>query len=213
MKSNLNTANSPLKVLITMGEPAGVGPELLVRIAQNSFSEKIIVLADCQLLKDTAKKLNLPLLLTEIDWSEPAQGHQPGHLYIENHSVIEPVITGELNVSNAATTLSILARASELALAKCVDAIVTAPVHKANLNQIDHSFLGHTEFFAKKAKRNKVIMMLATNDLRITLATTHLPLSKVPTAITKKSLRQVLDVIFDAFEHLDIGNIKIAVCG
>ena len=58
-----------------MGEPAGVGPELLVRIAQNNFSEQLIVLADGKLLKETAKKLNLPLLLTEMDWSEPAKSH------------------------------------------------------------------------------------------------------------------------------------------
>jgi len=213
MKNNFNLPVSPLKILVTMGEPAGVGPELLVRIAQNIFTEQIIVLADCELLKKTARNLKLPLALTEIDWSEPAQKHQPGHLYIENHSVIEPVICGELNKPNANTTLSILARASDLALRKHVDAIVTAPVHKANLNQIDQSFLGHTEFFAERANINKVIMMLATNELRITLATTHLPLSKVPEAITKQNLRLVFDVIFDAFEQLGMNDVKLAVCG
>jgi 4-hydroxythreonine-4-phosphate dehydrogenase len=213
MKNNLIKIKPPLKVLITMGEPAGIGPELLVRIAQNEFSEQIIVLADSNLLIHTAEQLKLPLALTEIDWDKPAKKHQAGHLYIENHLIAEPVIVGELNTLHAETTLSTLSRASELALDNSVDAIVTAPVHKANLNQVDQTFLGHTEFFADKANINKVIMMLATNDLRVTLATTHLPLLKVPAAITKNNLRQVFEVIFGAFEKLGIANIKLGVCG
>jgi len=94
-----------------------------------------------------------------------------------------------------------------------VDAIVTAPVHKANLNRIDASFFGHTEFFASKARIDKVIMMLATDELRISLATTHLPLSKVPAEITRENLERVLDIIFSSFSRLQMKNIKLAVCG
>lgn len=201
------------RVLVTMGEAAGIGPELLVKIAQQGFAAQIIVLADPNCLQSIANKLSLPLELTEIDWSAARQIHRIGHLYIETHHLNEPVETGQLSKVNAKTTLSILSRASELALNKQVDAIVTAPVHKANLNSADSTFLGHTEYFAKKAGKDKVVMMLASGDLRITLATTHLPLSQVPLAITKENLDKVLNVMLSAFDELNIKDLKIAVCG
>mgnify|MGYP005813306369 CR=1 FL=1 len=196
-----------------MGEPAGIGPELLVRIAQLSFFAQVIVIADPKLLFDTAQQLNLPLQLTKIDWSQPAQEHQSGKLYIEECHLIEQAIAGQLSKANAPTILATLTRASELALDKQVDAIVTAPVHKANLNQFAPSFLGHTEFFAELANIDKVVMMLATNELRVSLATTHLPLASVSEAVTEENLSRVLEVILDSFKRLALNDLKVAVCG
>ena len=201
------------RILVTMGEAAGIGPELIVRLAQLKFVAQIVVLADPDLLLNIASLLKVQLKLSKIDWSSDNQEHQVNHLYIEEHFVKEPVIAGILNKTNAQTTLSILNRASELALDGRVDAIVTGPVHKANLNQIDPKFLGHTEFFAEKAGKTKVVMMLASGDLRVTLATTHLPLAKVSAAITEDNLKQTINIIIDSFENFAINNIKIAVCG
>lgn len=201
------------RILVTMGEPAGIGPELIVRLAQLEFNAQIIVLADPHLLLDIAKKLNLELTLSKIDWHSSEQIHQVGHLFIEAHFLEEAVEPGILNKPNALTTLSILARASELGLNHKVDAVVTGPVHKANLNQVEPTFLGHTEFFAEKAGKNKVVMMLASGDLRVTLATTHIALSKVSAAITEDNLIQTINVIIDSFDKFNIKNIKIAVCG
>ncbi|MDH5433603.1 MAG: 4-hydroxythreonine-4-phosphate dehydrogenase PdxA [Gammaproteobacteria bacterium] len=201
------------RVLLTMGEAAGIGPELLVKLAQGQFNAQLVVLADGQHLKHIADVLGVPLQLTAIEWDKPNWRHQSGHLFIEEHKLEQPVVKGELNVENANTTLSILQRASELALDKKVDCIVTAPVHKANLNRVCFEFTGHTEYFASLAKVKKVVMMLATDDLRITLATTHLPLKLVPGAITKESLTSVIDIIYSSFRFFGIESPKLAVCG
>ena len=201
------------RVALTMGEPAGIGPELIVRLAQLNFSVQLVVLADQKLLETTAKILDLPLELTAVDWDLPAQTHLAGHLYIEHFPCEQPVEVGKLNPQNAKATLAILNRASELALCRLVDAIVTAPVHKANLNRVDQTFLGHTEFFAKAANVDKVVMMLATEELRVTLATTHLPLSKVPQAITPKELKQVIGIILNSLEKMTDKDLTMAVCG
>lgn len=201
------------RVVITMGDPAGIGPELIVRIALLKFPAQLIVLGDGKLLLSIAQRLQISLVLSPIDWLQPVMTHTPGQLYIEEHPNEQAVIAGQLNTVNAKNTLSILKRASDLALCGTVNAIVTAPVHKENLNQVDASFLGHTEFFAEKANREKVVMMLASKGLRITLATTHLALADVPAAITRQGLTQVLNVIIDAFERLQLKQVKIAVCG
>lgn len=201
------------RLVVTMGEAAGIGPELIVKISQLEFSAQLVVLADAALLRMVAKRLGITLGLIPIDWDAEIQAHQPGHLFIEQHDLQRPVQAGVLDRENARTTLSILYRASELALQGKVDAIVTAPVHKANINQIDPEFLGHTEFLAKQASVEPVVMMLACENLRISLATTHLPLAKVTGAITQKSLTQLLEVMLSAFKRFGLGSIKIAVCG
>lgn len=201
------------RIVITMGEAAGVGAELLVKIAQLQFHAQLIVLADSQHLHQIAQKINLPLTLSTIDWEEDAIAHQTGHLYIEEHSLHEPVILGKLSKKNAQHTLTILNRASELSLNQQIHAIVTAPVHKANINQIESSFLGHTEFFANLAGVEKVVMMLASGNLRIALATTHIPLAQVSQSIKPQNLTQVLNVIINSFKQYNLTAPKIAVCG
>ncbi|MET1254555.1 4-hydroxythreonine-4-phosphate dehydrogenase PdxA [Aliikangiella maris] len=201
------------RILVTMGEPAGIGPELIVKIAQQQIAAQIIVVADEKLLISTARALNLDLTLQQINWQQPAQVHRPGHLAIIPIELPEKVEAGKLNKRNATATLQTLKIASDLALQSKVDAIVTAPVHKANLNTVDPSFLGHTEYFANLAGVNKVVMMLAGNELRVTLATTHLPLAKVPEAITQASLSETIQVILQAFDQFNLKQPKLAVCG
>lgn len=196
-----------------MGEPAGIGPELIVRIAQLNFNAQLIALADPQLLKKIAKILNLPLEIIIQDWNAAPKPHRSGTLFVEPVTLTEPVTTGELNINNAKNTLKMLSTAGQLALSKKVDAVITGPVNKANLNQVDKNFLGHTEFFAEQAKVDRVVMMLATEQLRICLATTHIPLSKVSQTIDKKLLESVLNTIINGFKKLNLKTPKIAVCG
>lgn len=196
-----------------MGEAAGIGPELLIRAAQQKFSAQLIVLADKTILSEVAQKLNIPVQFEPIDWLSPAIKHQPGKLYIEQVDLAEPAVTGQLNPKNSPAVLAMLIRAGELALSNKVQAIVTAPVHKAVLNLADPSFLGHTEFYAHQAKVEKVVMLLATNQLRIALATTHIPLDQVSQSISPSLLRQTIQVIHYSFEKLTGHSPKIAVCG
>lgn len=201
------------KILVTMGEPAGIGPELLVRIAQLQFTGQLVALANRELLQAVANQLGLPLTLKNIEWHRASQQHIPGELWIEDVPLVDTVDCGQLNQRNAKAVMSLLTRASDLAISKTVDAIVTAPVHKAVLNSVDDSFLGHTEFFAQQANVEKVVMMLATERLRVTLATTHISLANVPTAISKESLGLVLKVIHDSFKSYGLPLPQIAVCG
>lgn len=200
------------RIAITMGEAAGVGPELIVKIAQLNFPVQLVVLADADHLKKIAQTINLPLKLTPISWNSATKAHQAGHLWIENIPLHKDVCVGKLDAANAQTTLQILNRASELALNKMIDAVVTAPVHKANLNQVDNTFLGHTEFFAHKAKAQQVVMMLATKGLRVILATTHIPLARVAAAITQQHLIAVLQTALNDLQKY-YQPVKIAVCG
>ena len=206
------TQNLPL-VALTMGEAAGVGPELLVRLSQKPFEARLLVLADAELLSEMAKRLKISLKISLVDKVDLVKPHQAGHLYVENHRLQTCAVAGKLDPKNAVTTLSILARASELALSQQVDAIVTAPVHKANLNQLDSDFIGHTEYFAKRAGVDKVVMMLAAHGLRIALATTHLPLREVANSITHSNLKQVVDVILGWADKFKQVPLRLAVCG
>lgn len=209
----MSSFNKIPRIVLTMGEPAGIGPELLVKIAQLQFDAEIVVLANSNLLQKIATQLKLPLVLELIDWNLPPQTHQISILKIENIDLDEPAIMGKLNSSNACSVLNMLTRAGELALAERVDAVVTAPVHKAVLNQIDSSFMGHTEFFAEQAQVDKVVMMLATSQLRITLATTHIPLAEVSESISQNLIEQTVKIIDKAFTQFNLPRPKIAVCG
>ena len=201
------------RILLTMGEASGIGPELLVKIAQYGFNADIIVLANKSLLNQVARDLSLPLQLTAVDWNKSPQQHRKGCLQIENVSLPENVVAGKLQSKNSTAVLNMLSRAGELALAKTIDAIVTAPVHKAVLNQVNPNFLGHTEFFAEQAGVSKVVMMLATRQLRMTLATTHIPLARVSESITQQLIEQIVQIIHKSFVQLGLPQPKIAVCG
>lgn len=201
------------RVLITMGEAAGIGPELLVRVAQLEFNAQLIVLANQTVLSDVANKLELPIKLVPIDWNSPVVKHSKGQLFFEQVDLLEPVVTGKLDSQNSQAVVKMLSRAGSLALQKKVDAIVTAPVHKAILNKVDSSFMGHTEFFAEQASIEKVVMLLATKQLRIALATTHIPLDQVSSTINSNLLNQVIQVIHNSFTNFGLRAPKIAVCG
>ena len=201
------------RVLVTMGEPAGIGPELLVKSAASSFEAELVYLACPKLLKQLSRKIGVDRTIEFVDWKKAPQKHKPGVMLVEAIALPETVETGQLNIANATATLGMLNQASSIALSGLVDAIVTAPVHKANLNTADPKFLGHTEFFADACGVEQVVMMLASGSLRVTLATTHLPLADVSAAITSKSLTATLEIIIKALTGFGICDPRIAVCG
>jgi len=201
------------RILVTMGEASGIGPELLVKIAQREYDAEIVVLANGALLNQLAGEMSIPLQLLSIDWNRSPQTHQKNRLYFENVELASAPIVGTLQPENSPAILNMLSRAGELALAKTVDAIVTAPVHKAILNQVDPQFLGHTEYFAQQANVAKVVMMLATKQLRVALTTTHIPLSQVSQTVTKDLVSQVVTIIHQSFIGFGLLAPRIAVCG
>src|SRR5579862_5031126 len=137
------------RILITPGEPAGIGPDIVIMAAQMKWPAELIVVADPKLLEERAQLLGLPLQLIECDWHEEVSKHQPGQLKIYPVSLKVPVKPGELNADNAQYVIETLTIASYLCKNKTAQALVTGPVHKGIINQSGQHFTGHTEFLAK----------------------------------------------------------------
>lgn len=200
--------NTCHRIALTAGEPAGIGPDLCVQLVQQQQSCELVVIADPLLLEQRAEQLGLRIKLELSDLSKPAQLPTKGVLRYLPVELAEPVKAGELNHLNSAYVLKTLQEALDGCLAETFDAVVTAPVHKGVINDAGFMFSGHTEFFADGAGVDKVVMMLATANLRVALATTHLPLKMVSQAITQASLTRVIEIIHDG-----LSSPRIAVCG
>lgn len=202
------------RIALTPGEPSGIGPDLILALAQQKHEAQLVALADPELLRQRAKLLGIPINLLETDLSEPRQLAEAGELYVLPHKLKAPVTAGELNHLNSRYVLDTLQTALDGCLSKQFDAVVTAPVHKGIINESGEVFTGHTEFFADGAGVKKVVMMLATESLKVALATTHLPLREVADAITTEELQDVIVIIHKAMQqHFGLTLPKIAVCG
>ncbi|MFT7560607.1 MAG: 4-hydroxythreonine-4-phosphate dehydrogenase [Flavobacteriales bacterium] len=202
------------RLLLTPGEPAGIGPELAVRAAQSPRDYELVAIASPELLKQTAAQLGLPLTLRELDTAMAPVPTKAGELAFVPHSLGAAVFPGTLNQDNAGYVLDTLHSANALCLAGKADAIVTGPVQKSIINDAGIPFSGHTEFFAEHSGTERVVMMLATEGLRVALATTHLPLKDVAAAITTESLTQNLSILIrELHEKFAIAKPKILVCG
>ncbi|WP_068994293.1 4-hydroxythreonine-4-phosphate dehydrogenase PdxA [Kangiella sediminilitoris] len=203
------------RILITAGEPAGIGPEIMVKMAQHSCADQLIICASPSLLTAAAKKLQLPLELSEFTPDTRLESHRTGHLWIIPCELdATEVNPGQLNVAHAAYVLDTLKIAHEHAISGQVDAILTGPVHKGIINESGLSFSGHTEFFAEQSQSEKVVMMLATEGLRVALATTHLSLREVPDAITPELLTQIITILVEELKSkFSIQHPRVLVCG
>ena len=202
------------RIVLTSGEPAGIGPDLCLALTTKEQNCEVITIADPKLLKERAKQLGIEVELEQADLSQPATKVKKGVIRYLPIELADEVIPGQLNSKNASYVINTLQFALEGCLDGRFDAVVTAPVHKGVINEADIPFTGHTEFFAEGASISKVVMMLATNDLRVALATTHLPLIKVSEAISNDSLTEVLRITLKSMrQQFGIGSPKIAVCG
>ena len=196
-------SNDLPRLAITLGEPAGIGPDIVLTLAQQPIPAKLMVFADPNVLLQRALQLGLTIQL-HTDYSDKStqlNPHQPGHLYVQPIAVSQPVSHGKLNPANAHYVLETLRQACQRCLDNHFDALVTAPIHKGVINQAGIPFSGHTEFLAEQTGANTVVMMLAIPGLRIALATTHLPLSQVSTAITSFRLESIIRTL-----HIELKN-------
>ncbi len=206
-------ANNP-RLVITPGEPAGIGPDLMAVLAQQAWPVELVVCADPAVLAARAKELGLPLRLNPYQRSLPAGPQPAGTLTVLAVDAPAPVLAGKLEVANSAYVVETLARACDGCLSGEFAALLTGPVHKGIINDGGLAFTGHTEFFADRSHCDRVVMMLATESLRVALATTHLPLSAVPAAITRQSLREVITILHhDLRRRFGIAHPRIYVCG
>lgn len=206
--------SSAQRVVITPGEPAGIGPDLVVQLAQHAWPIELVVCADGALLKERAAMLGLPLSLLPYSPDVLAAPLPAGTLTLLPVSLRAPAIPGQLTVENGPYVVETLARACDGCLQHEFAALITGPVHKGVINDAGIPFTGHTEFFEERSQAKKVVMMLATEVLRVALATTHLPLRAIADAITPALLHDVIAILHhDLRTKFGLRNPHILVCG
>jgi 4-hydroxythreonine-4-phosphate dehydrogenase len=204
----------PPLLAVTPGEPAGIGPDLCIQLAQRpSAAYRLAVIADPDLLQSRARELQLPLLLRSWHPDDNA-ADRAGELRIVPVPMAAPCSPGQLDPRNAHYVIETLRRAITGCRSGEFAALVTGPVQKSSINDAGIAFSGHTEFLAEACGVPRVVMMLATPQLRVALATTHLPLSAVPAAITAPLLREVLQILHqDLQQKFGIAHPRILVAG
>ena len=196
-------------LVLTTGEPAGVGPELTVQLLQRPLPSPLVIAGDPDLLLERAALLSLPLARKGNALVAPG-----GEVVLLPVALGAPSIPGSLDVANAAYVIEMLAAATDGCLKGTFSGMVTAPVQKSTLIEAGNDFVGHTEFLAQRAGVATPVMMLATDALRVALVTIHLPLSEVPRAVTQDSLEAVLRVVdFELRARFGISSPVIGVCG
>lgn len=200
------------RIAVTPGEPAGVGPDLVLQMAEHIWDAQIVVFADMNMLAERAKLIGTDIKLIAFDGQ--VEKAPKGSLYVEHVPCDAPVVPGELSPENGRYVVETLRQACEANMNDDFDAVVTGPVHKGIINKAGISFSGHTEYFAAQSNTSDVVMMLSTEGLRVTLATTHIPLAYVSKAITAERLDKVIHIInTDLKLKFGIKEPKIFVCG
>ena len=202
------------RLAVTAGEPSGIGPDLLIQLAQQKQVAELVIIADPDVMLKRAGTLNIPLNLREYQADQAPVINAENEITILPINCPEKVVAGKLNIANAHYVLATLERAAQGCLSNEFAAIVTAPLHKSIINDAGIPFTGHTEFFAEKTQAKLPVMMLVADTLRVALATTHLPVSKVSEAITEQSLTDVLEIMdHDLRTKFGIETPHILVCG
>ncbi len=198
-------------IAITSGEPAGIGPELMAMIDPADFDARLAIVGDETLLRERARAIGRDLELHPYSADEA-----PGRAVLEilHIPLSRPSTPGRLDVANAPYVLQTLERACDGCLSGEFAAMVTAPIQKDIVNASGLAFSGHTEFLAERCGGQQPLMMLATEDLRVALVTTHLPLREVADAITGERLESILRILDRGLrERFGIERPHIKVCG
>lgn len=213
-------------ILVTSGEPSGVGPDICLDLAYNEFANnyEVVVLGDIELLQTRAKLLKKNVNFIEMDKYNLIdlkndkffynKKNNSENLLVYNISCKNKDCIGVLEVANSSYVIEILNTAIDFCKERLSNIIVTAPISKEVINRFGINFLGHTEYFAKEFNSSKVVMMLANQFMNVALLTTHVPIKDVSNAVTKDNLNQTLEVILNVFQNqYKILTPKIAVCG
>jgi 4-hydroxythreonine-4-phosphate dehydrogenase len=207
----INMNKSANHIILTVGEPAGIGPDIVIDIADQELDCAITAMVDPELMDERAQLLGSELRCTK---AQDGTLHF-GQLIIEcRHKPDAPVSPGVLDPRNAQYVHDCISTATEACLSGRYMAMVTAPVHKGIINEAGITFSGHTELIAKLCGVDKPVMMLANRDLRVALVTTHLPLREVPESINSDNIAQVVRIVHhDLRKKFGIHDPRILVCG
>ena len=202
-------SNSVPVIAVTSGEPAGIGPDVCLALAQKTFAARIVVLGDREMLESRARQLGL-----RVQLSDPGAGLTPDSVACLHIPLSVPCRAGTLDPRNAPYVISLIERAIEGCKAGEFAALTTAPVHKGVINDCGIPFIGHTEYLAERTGAAQVVMMLAGGGLRVALATTHLALKHVPRALTREGLERTIRVLHaELISRFGISAPRILVAG
>ena len=201
-----------LPLAITSGEPAGIGPDLCLQLAQHEFEHPLVVLADKTLLQQRAAQLGLQVQLR--DYTVGCKSATKGDLLVLHIPLAVPAQAGKLDPANSPYVLNLLTRATQGCQSGEFAGMVTAPVHKGVINDAGIPFTGHTEFLADLTHTPQVVMMLTGGGMRVALVTIHLPLREVADAVTAPLLESVLRILQrDLQRRFGIAHPRILVAG
>ncbi len=202
------------RIAVSSGESAGIGPEICLATTERDWPCQLVILADISILKKHAKLLHRDIRFVEYDPAMPPEPSRAGTLCYRQVRLLKPAVPGKLNVDNSPYVINMLTETARGCMEGEYQAVVTGPVHKGIIADSGLPFTGHTEFFRDYAKVREVVMMLATEGLRVSLATTHMPLAEVPRTITRALLKRVITIVdHDLRTQFGIQEPRIYVCG
>ncbi|CAL4319562.1 4-hydroxythreonine-4-phosphate dehydrogenase [Buchnera aphidicola (Neophyllaphis podocarpi)] len=202
------------RIIITLGEPAGIGPDIIVMLSQRSWPLELVVCADPALLFFKAKKLGIKLNLIEYNSESIPIPQKNSTLNIIPVKMLGKFIPGKLCEYNSEYVINTIKEATNRCMNKEFSALVTGPVHKGIINKAGIKFTGHTDFLAKITKSYKTIMLIVHDDFKIAFATNHIPINKVSKYITYSYLYNTILIINkDLQNKFNILNPRILVCG
>jgi 4-hydroxythreonine-4-phosphate dehydrogenase len=194
-------STSPPVIVVSSGEPAGIGPDIALALATQPFAARLAVLGDPDLLAARARQLGHDVELRQCRDADDIAPHVVGRLQVLPVALRGPVTAGRLDSANAAYVLEMLRRGTELCVAGTLTALVTAPVQKSVISKSGVAFSGHTEFLAELTGVAQPVMLLAGKTLRVALATTHLPLRAVADALSVEKLEAVIRITHDDLQR------------
>ena len=200
MKPISSSPRNPMhetRIIISSGEPAGIGPDIIAKIDPANFNAQLVVIGDSEMLQTRAAALGSKIKFVDYDTGTfPTDA-----MAVIDQPLAQPCQPGRLDTANAAYVLHLLDTASKACLDNRFDAMVTAPVQKEIINRAGIPFSGHTEYLAEICESPRPVMLLVAEDLRVALVTTHLPLRQVADAINEVSIRQVIEILDHDLQH------------
>jgi len=188
-------------IAVTAGEPAGIGPDLVISLAERDWPAAITVIADPDLLRERAERLGAKISIDTAVANKLTSLSPAGHLRVLPVRLGAPSAPGVLQTQNSGYVIETIARACDGCLDGTFDAMVTAPVHKGIINDNGTAFSGHTEFLANRCGAERPVMLLVAGELRVALVTTHLALRDVADAIRPAALEQTLRILDNGLRH------------
>ncbi len=210
MSSSLKSLMPEPRIIITSGEPAGIGPDIIAAIDPDRFDADLVVIGDRNMLQSRAAALGSKIKFVDYD-----NGGIPANtVAVIDQPLRQPAVPGRLDIDNAKYVLNLLDHACRACLNKQFDALVTAPVQKEIFNRAGIRFQGHTEYLADICNTPRPVMLLIAAQLKVALLTTHLPLRQVADSITEQAISEVIRILdHDLRNRLGIENPHIKVCG